>query len=83
MESLPPGDRPPRSRWEEAVEEDVTTGAKATDWGLNNWRTRGESPNPPNSPCVALKQMAMQLKLVKMLAFSYSILLCVCGGAFS
>lgn len=52
LESLPPGDQLPRSRWEEAVEEDVTTGAKVTVWGENERRREGATPScSPCAPC--------------------------------
>lgn len=79
LESLPPGDRPPRSRWEEAVEEDVTTGAKATDWGLNNWRTRGESPNPPTPPALPWNKWPCSWSWLKCLLFHIPSC-CVWGG---
>lgn len=60
LESLQPGDQSPRSSWEEAVEEDVTTGAKATVWGMNEWR-RGERTTPSLSPCASTNGRAVDI----------------------
>lgn len=65
MESLPPGDQLPRSRWEEAVEEDVTTGAKVTVWGVNERRREERELQPP-----APRNKWPRMFPVKMRAFS-------------